>query len=320
MGGLRLDAAARDRLTVLVWTAAWRLVRLLPERLAYALFRLGADVAWRRRGRGVVQLERNLARAEPGAGPERLRELSRAGMRSYLQYWCDAFRLPDWSYDRSVRTVAVVDEWRVREPLAAGRGVVCVLPHMGNWDHVGAWATRTGMPLTTVAERLKPEEVYERFVGYREGLGMRILPLTGGDVDVLGALVEHAAGGGLVCLLGDRDLHRTGVPVQLLGEPTRFPPGPALVALRTGAALLPVTTHNEGRRLVVRLHPYVGPPATGTLAQKVRAMTQQVADVFGAAIAEHPEAWHMLQPVWPADLDDARRAALDGPGGERVAS
>jgi KDO2-lipid IV(A) lauroyltransferase len=299
--------------TYWLYAGAWAVVRRLPERVAYRLFDLVADVVWRRRPAAVLRLEANLRRARPEAGSAELRALSRAGLRSYLRYWCDAFRLPDWSHDRVVSTVRVVGEEHLRSSTGDGqRGVVGALMHMGNWDHAGAWASLTGVPVVTVAERLQPERLYERFVAYREGLGMEILPLTGGDRDVLDVLSQRLRAGRLVPLLADRDLRASGVEVQLLGEPTRMPPGPAMLALRTGAALHPVSIWPETvegwrrPRLVIRFHDEVPAPASGTTRAKVTAMTQEVADVFGAAIAEHPADWHMLQPLWLADLDPAR--------------
>jgi lauroyl/myristoyl acyltransferase len=298
-----------DELTYRLYAGAWAVVRRLPERVAYRLFDLVADLAWRRRGPSVRRLEANLRRARPGADEAELRALSRAGMRSYLAYWCDVFRLPDWDRDRVVSTVRVVGEEHLRASTGeGGRGVVAALMHMGNWDHAGAWATLTDVPVVTVAERLRPERLYDRFLAYREGLGMEILPLTGGDRDLTDTLAQRLRAGRLVPLLADRDLRSSGVEVQLLGEPTRMPPGPAMLALRTGAALLPVSMWHEaagaaaGRRLVIRFHDEVPAATTGTTREKVTAMTQQVADVFGRAIAEHPEDWHMLQRLWLADL------------------
>jgi len=307
----------REQLTYRLYAGAWALVRRLPEPVAYRLFDLVADLAWRRRGPSVRRLEANLRRARPGVDADGLRALSRAGMRSYLAYWCDAFRLPDWDRDRVVSTVRVVGEEHLRASTGeGGRGVVGALMHMGNWDHAGAWATLTDVPVVTVAERLRPERLYDRFVGYREGLGMEILPLTGGDRDVTDTLVQRLRAGRLVPLLADRDLRSSGVEVLLLGEPTRMPPGPAMLALRTGAALHPVSIWHEGTRgagvrptLVIRFHDEVPVATTGTTREKVTTMTQQVADVFGAAIAEHPEDWHMRQPLWLSDLDPERLAA-----------
>jgi phosphatidylinositol dimannoside acyltransferase len=301
----------REALTYRLYAAAWAIVRRLPERTAYRVFDVVADLAWRRHGRSVRQLEANLARAVPTADEAGLRDLSRAGMRTYLRYWCDVFRLPDWDADRVVSTVRVVGEEHLRASAGEGRrGLVAALAHMGNWDHAGAWATVTGVPVVTVAERLRPERLYARFLAYREGLGMEILPLTGGERDVLDVLSARLRAGRLVPLLADRDLRASGVEVELLGSRTTLPPGPAMLALRTGAALHPVSLwHEPGSqavpRLVIRFHDEVAPPAAGTTRERVTAMTQQVADAFGTAIAEHPSDWHMLQPLWPADLDRA---------------
>lgn len=298
----------RDRLTYWLYAGAWALVRRLPEAVAYRLFDLAAAFMWRRRGTSVARLQANLRRARPQASAPELAALTRAGLRSYLRYWCDAFRLPDWDADRVVSTVRVEGEHLMRANVGDGtRGAVAALMHMGNWDHAGAWATLTGAPVVTVAERLRPERLYERFVDYRQGLGMEILPLTGGDGDLVDTMSRRLRAGGFVPLLADRDLRTSGIQVDLLGEATRMPPGPAMLALRTGAALLPVSIWHEpgaGRvpTLVIRFHDPVDVPAEGRTREKVTAMTQQVADVFGDAIRAHPEDWHMLQPLWLADL------------------
>ena len=200
-------------MTYWLYAGAWAVVRRLPERVAYRLFDLVADLVWWRQVAAVRRLEANLRRARPAATPAELRALSRAGMRSYLRYWCDAFRLPDWSRDRVVGSVRVVGEEHLRSSTGEGaRGVVGALLHMGNWDHAGAWASLTGVPVVTVAERLQPERLYERFLAYREGLGMEILPLTGGDRDLVDVLARRLRAGRLVPLLADRDLRASGVP------------------------------------------------------------------------------------------------------------
>jgi lauroyl/myristoyl acyltransferase len=295
-----------DRLTLLGYTGGWSAVRHLPDRAAYAIFRSAADLAWRRRGPSVRRLEANLARAIGTTDPTVVRELARAGMRSYLRYWCDAFRLPDWTTDRIVSRVHVVGEENMRAPLAAGQGVIVALPHMANYDHAGAWACLTGAPVTTVVERLKPEGLFERFLAFREGLGMEILPLSGGQNDVFTTLAARLREPRLVPLLADRDLSRRGIEVRLLGQTTRMPVGPAALAVRTGAALLPTSLWYEGtepeHRLVIRFHAPVKPPDTARSADRIAALTQALADKLGNAIAAHPQDWHMLQPLFLADL------------------
>ena len=301
-----MKARLTDRLTLLGYTGGWSAVRHLPERAAYATFRSFADVAWRRRGPSVRRLEANLARALGTTDASTVREASRLGMRSYLRYWCDTFRLPDWTMDRIVSRVHVVGEDNMRAPLAEGRGVIAALPHMANWDHAGAWACLTGAPVSTVVERLRPEQLFERFVAFREGLGMEVLPLTGGQNDVFTTLAARLREPRLVPLLADRDLSRRGIDVKLFGEATRMPAGPAALALRTGAALLPTSLWYEGQepqhRVVIRFHDEVKPPDHSHRGERVAALTQAVADEIGPAIAAHAQDWHMLQPLFLADL------------------
>lgn len=300
---------ASSVLTYLVYSAGWRVVRLLPERAAYRLFELVADAAWRRQGRGVRRLERNLARVRPDLDAEGLRLLSRAGTRSYLRYWCDSFRLPDWSRERLLSSVRTVGLEPVRDALGRGEGVVMFLGHLGNWDHAGAWSTVALAPVTTVAERLRPERLFDRFVRFRERLGMTIIPLTGGS-DVFRTLMRTLRQGGFVPLLADRDLTEGGVEVQFFGEPARMAVGPAALAVQTGAALFAVGIHYEslaggGHGIVVTWSPRIDTSDVGTGRAAVTALTQRCADHLATQIAEHPQDWHMLQRVFVADLAPA---------------
>lgn len=310
----------RETLTAGAYLTGWRGVRLLPEAVAYSLFDVVADVAWRRRGPGVRRLEANLARVRPELDQAGLRELSRAGMRSYLRYWCDAFRLPGWTRTRLVGTVRTEGDVPVRESLSQGRGVVMALAHQGNWDHAGAWSALELARVTTVAERLRPERVFEAFLAFRQRMGMEILPLTGGKQNVFSTLVRRLRAGGFVPLLADRDLTAGGVGVQLFGQEARMAAGPASLAVVSGAALHPVSIHYE--RLprgaparwgtVIVFHPEVLRPGGGTRSQQVAAMTQACADSLAAGIAAHPQDWHMLQRVFAADLSSHRTAGAAG--------
>ncbi|WP_307717905.1 phosphatidylinositol mannoside acyltransferase [Streptomyces sp. V4I23] len=293
----------RDRLTDALYGLGWGAVKKLPEPVAAGLGRTIADAAWRRRGKGVLRLESNLARVVPDAGAERLAELSKAGMRSYMRYWMESFRLPNWNQERARLSFDPKDIHHLTDGLASGRGVVIALPHLANWDVAGIWVTRAlGIPFTTVAERLKPESLYDRFVAYRESLGMEVLPHTGGSA--FGTLARRLRDGGLVCLVADRDLSASGVEVTFFGETARMPAGPALLAQQTGALLLPVTLwYDETPVMKGRIHPPVEVPRSGTRAEKTSSMTQALADVFAEGIAEHPEDWHMLQRLWLSDLE-----------------
>ncbi len=304
--------SVQDSLVAWAYTAGWRAVRAMPHAAAARLFRFAADRATARRGPGVVQYARNLRRVlGDEASPESLHAVTAAGMRSYARYWLETFRLPSMDLDDVAQRA--LDGTTGMEHLDAavesGRGAVLALPHSGNWDVAGLMVCRRFGGFITVAERLKPESLYDKFVAYRESLGMEVLPLTGGTGSTSQLLQDRLREGKVVCLLGDRDLTSHGVPVDFFGERTRMPAGPAMLAALTGADLLPahLTYTDSG------WHNLICPPLRlpgERLAEQVREGTQLLADGYASGIEAEPADWHMLQPLWLADLPPERRAAL----------
>ncbi|RDI50534.1 phosphatidylinositol mannoside acyltransferase [Nocardia mexicana] len=308
----------KSALTDKAYAAGWRLVRALPERTARRLFDAGGNWAGRRANaathrEGVPnQLRRNLARVvgvDPMDVPD---DLIRDSMRSYARYWREAFRLPTMDHAALVKSPLMpmpLGIENLEQALAEGRGAVLVLPHSGNWDMAGVWLVQHHGGLTTVNERLRPESLFVRFVAYRERLGFEVFPLTGGEQPPFPQLADRLRHNKVVCLLGERDLTGRGVPVTFFGERTWLPAGAAKLAIETGAALLPVhtwfTTDADGRE---GWGMKVG--AAVDVSGGVAAATQTVADRFAENIAAHPADWHMLQPLWEADLSDARRARI----------
>ena len=303
-------SALKGRVTAASYATAWWLVCRLPESWGRWAFQQAGEIAWRRQGPAVQVLEANLRRViGPEPSGKELRALSRAGMHSYARYWFEVFRLPVISAERLVTDMRCEGEERIHAALASGRGAVLPLPHMGNWDQAGAWIIACGVPkFTTVAERLKPESLARRFFAFREGLGFEVLPATGG-VQRFGILAQRLRAGGLVCLPADRDITGGGIEVDFFGEKAHMMSGAAALALQTGAALMPVTLWFEGEEWRGHIHPEIPVPQAGAPAQKVAAMTQQLAAVWAADIGQHPEDWHMLQKVFAADLDAARLPA-----------
>ena len=296
-----------ERATEAGYAAGWRLVRALPDGLARKLFDMGADFS-ASSGGGPNQLRRNLARVlgvPPEAVPD---ELVQASVRSYARYWREAFRLPSMNLDAQAAVIdgCVSGREHLDAALAEGKGAVLALPHSGNWDMAGMWLVRYYGGLSTVAERLKPESLYQRFVDYRESLGFEIFPLSGGEAPPVALLSDRLRDNKIVCLLSERDLARRGVPVTFFGEPTRMAPGPAKLAIDTGAHLFPVHCYFDGDGWGFSIAPRID------VSQGLEQATQKLADVFAANIAQHPEDWHMLQPLWLADLSESRRARIEG--------
>lgn len=313
------------------FTFAWRNARKVPDPLLRGLFDAIADATWLLHGGGVRQLERNLARVRPGLAPRELRRLSRAGMRSYMRYYREVFTLPAWTPQQVTARVRVVGLDHLAVHLDGDRSPVLALSHQGNWDLAGAYATAHIAPVLTVAERLKPDELFEEFLAFRTSLGLEILAL--GDGDVFRDLVRGASRPGRIMpLLADRDLTHRGVEVDLFGHRARVAAGPAALAVSTGAPLVPAgifyeRLHGARRRaagspwgLVIRFFPRVDVPTDVPRSQRVAVATQGWVDTLSTALREHPEDWHMLQKVFVEDLDPERYAQTRAAAGEQGAS
>jgi phosphatidylinositol dimannoside acyltransferase len=300
----------RDRVTDAGFAAGWGAVKLLPEPVARGVFGAFGGRAARKQGAGVRQLRANLRVATGGRLSEaELGELTTTAMRSYARYWQEAFRLPRYPTERIVSNTRLPGIEHVDRARKDGRGVILALPHSGNWDAAAVWFIHYLQgPFMTVAERLKPESLYRRFLEYRESLGMRVVPLTGGERPSSAVLRDWVADGGSTCLLVDRDLGRQGVPVTFFGRATTMPSGPALLASQTGAALVPVVCRFREDGWEIAFAPEVPLDGGARLRDRVGAAMQGVADAFTAGIAERPEDWHMLARIWPDVPPDPPRS------------
>lgn len=308
----RWTGSATGALTVTGYRAGWGAVRRMPERSAYRLFEEIADLLHHRNSRSVQRLRSNYATVRPELDAAQLEALVKEGLRSYLRYFCDAFRLqlqtPE-SLDGMVELEDHGDD--IVAEVSAGRPLVGFLGHMGNWDLTGAWATYHFAKVTTIAERLRPEELFEEFLDFRESLGMTIVPLTGGAAPYA-AMRDALNAGGFVPLLADRDLTRHGVEVDLCGHRAKVATGPARLALETGAALHTIAIRYRPleSRAMQAITAHIGPrvevPDVADDAEKVRLMTQACIDVLGEQIRLHTADWHMMQRVFVDDLDPRR--------------
>ena len=284
----------KDNLSAYAYFAGWRIVRWLPERTAYRLAYAAADFVTKRKGKNVSRLRSNLQRTKPNMTELDLDLLLIDAMRSYMRYWCDTFRFPDWSPERVRETVSVTNEHLLLDAISAKTGVIVTLPHAGNWDHAGAYFCGKGINLVTVVEHLKPEKLFLKFLSYRQAMGMEVLPLDG---RVLGTLEQRLRQGALVALIADRDLSRSGIAVTFFGAPSRMPPGPAILALKTDAPLITAFVSYTETGIHIDFN-QVSLPASGSDEEKISHIVQDMAQQFEVGITAHPEDWHMLQRIW----------------------
>lgn len=293
------------------------------DRLAYVAYRAAAELAQRVPSQVGEPTARTLGRMLSMAQPERRRIVRRnieraygrrrselatrrsvaAAFESYGRYWLELFRLPTRP-DEVVSRFSIEGFECVEQAIADRTGAILALPHLGGWEAAGLWMTSQGHPLTVVVEKVEPPELFEWFVSVRRALGMEVIPL---GPDVATRALRTLRAGKALCLLSDRDLSGDGVEVEFFGERTTLPAGPALLALRTGAPLIPAATYfrpEGGHHTVVR--PPLDATRHGKLRDDIVELTQRLALELEELIRVAPEQWHMMQANWPSDRTDRR--------------
>jgi len=282
-------------LSFLLYFFAWKLFAALPEASAYRLARFIADLVTKQDSKGVKRLRSNYARIHPEYSESQLTSAVKAGMRSYLRYWADTFRLHTWSEKRLIDSVTVHNDHFLRDALTAGTGCIVSLPHSGNWDHAGAYYSKTGAPVVTVAEHLEPEKLFRKFLTFRESLGMEVLDASSHS---FGVLAQRLRQGRLIALVADRDLSKNGVAVSFCGHPARMPAGPALLSIQTGAPLITAFVAYDKKGITISFEEPIVIPDAGDRSEKVAIMIQESANRLERRLKETVVDWHMLQRIW----------------------
>jgi KDO2-lipid IV(A) lauroyltransferase len=290
-----------DRAVYAAYRAGAVLAQSLPFAVAEVLARGGGRVAARTMPgrRAMVERHQRRAAGRPLTDDE-LRARVQRTFDSYARYWLEMFRQPAEVRAGNIDRYVEVDGYEhIEAGLAAGKGTIFALPHLGGWEWAGAWIAGLGVDLLAVVEPVQPPELFEWFVDQRNAFGLDIVPL---GPDVSAKVSQALRDNRVVCLLCDRDLTGDGIEVEFFGERTTLPGGPATLALRTGAALLPVAAYfGEGRAHRARVLPPVPVERQGKVREDVTRITQALAYEFERLIREAPEQWHLLQPNWPSD-------------------
>lgn len=290
----------RGRVELLVYTRLGRALSALPEPAALAAAALVGEALFHLRPEARRVVTRNIRRV---VGTEldqsSLDRWVKRSFRAYARYWVEGARLAKTPASEIMQRVVTEGLVYLTDAMATGNGVVMALPHVGSWEYGGAYLALKGFPMTAVAERIEPPELFDYFVRERAAMGLTVIPL---GPDSGAAVVQRVRQGGLVGLLCDRDLNQNGIDVEFFGEITTMPAGPATVALRTGATLLVAAVYSgpgcDHRAVVL---PPIDTTRTGSFRSDVHRITQEIAIRFEGLIRQAPEQWHVFQPLWPID-------------------
>lgn len=285
----------------LLYRAGSAVARALPPPALGPVGDAAAWVATRTMDGRRTMVRRHQKRIRPELTEAQLDRAVDAVFRSYADYWIESFRLPGTPADVLAADIATEGFEHIRDAYDAGNGLITAMPHLGAWDFAAFWLTQVqDIKVTTVVERLEPPELAAWFIELRERLGMQIVPLDAGAAP---KVAKALADGRLLSLVCDRDVAGGGIEVEFFGERTTLPAGPATLALRSGAPLIPATCFLEGGTHRGVVLPPLDTERRGKLREDVARVTQDLAHALEQLIRLAPEQWHVLQPNWPSDRE-----------------
>ncbi len=302
---------ASGRASYLAYRGAAAVANAVPEPVARPIAEAaGRALAPFLGGRRRI-VARNQQRAAPGIEGRALRRAVSGTFASYGRYWLELFCLPR-DARVSVEPRFDAEGWEhIVAALDAGNGLILALPHLGGFDFAAAWLAGRGVAPVVVVEPVEPPELFEWFAGVREAIGMNVVPL---GPEAGPAVLRALKANRIVCLLSDRDLAGDGIEVDFFGERTTMPAGPATLALRTGAPLVPAGVYFRPRGgHFAKIGPPVSVQREGRLRDDVGRVTQDLARRFEELIRMAPEQWHLMQPNWPSDHVDDPTVATGAP-------
>ncbi len=302
---------------VVLYRSGAALARRLPQSVGAALTRAISRTAYRVLPERRFITERRLQRVcGPELQGEALAQAVRASFESYARYWFDGARIGDLDDAQVEAGFSHQGYHYIQEAIDSGTAPILALPHLGGWEWAGTWMARVpGYRVISVVEPLKPAQLFDWMVEERRRMGIDIVALGPEAVSVL---IRSLRAGQVVCLLADRQVGRGGVEVEFFGERTLLPGGPATLALRTGAAILPTAVYQDGPNHRGVVLPPVPAERQGRLRADVARVTQDLASALEELIRAAPEQWHLMQPNWPSDTEALQRFRQQRRGFDRV--
>jgi phosphatidylinositol dimannoside acyltransferase len=307
------DPPGRERmLPYYAYRGAESLVGVLPQAVSYWLGDRAADALLATGRHRFDGLRDNLRHVLPGIGNRPLERLVRRNIRNLTHCWVDVMEMSSRRTNLPSR-IDIESVEHIEAAMARGNGVVVASMHFGSWEVGLAGWNKMGRKMALLAEVLRPPKLFDRVVGARSTQGVHVIPIDTeamreGGVQVarrLGAasmreVFKVLRSGGVVAMALDRDLIGNGEPMDFFGQPAPIPIGAVEIAIRAGAAVVPIVLFRDRYRVHAVVYPEIRYAPEQPRDAEVRKTAQVLLRIFERAIREHPEQWHVLDPIWPA--------------------
>lgn len=292
--------------------AAEAMVRVVPHRLAYRIGDVAAEAVMRTAPQRFEGLRSNLRHVLPDADERTIERTARRNVRNLVRAWIDVLEMPH-KPGLMVSRLDIVDYHNLTAALARGRGAIVVSLHLGSWEHGIAAYNKAHGSMALLAEALDPPELFERIAKARNALGVKVIPIDlagmrSGDprtARMLGAsalrdVYKVLRDNGCVAIAMDRDIAGNGEPMEFFGAPAPIPVGVVELGIRTGAALVPIMLYRNGHRVDATVYPEIAYDAAAPRDAEVRRVATEALRLFEKIIRDHPDQWHVMDPIWPS--------------------
>jgi lauroyl/myristoyl acyltransferase len=272
------------------------LTGFVPPRLGYAgAWLVGSLAYYLMPGRRRTMAENYAPVLGKPVNDPAVRHVGELSYRNFVRYVFEFLRLPHETVEAIDERVGLHTDRDFEEALASGKGLVFVSAHFGNMDYAATALCKRHLPLTVVADALKPRQLMDHLVEFRGKKGVKVVYGAKAPRAVIEALKNNEAVGFLLDVGCDR---KEGVPVTFFGHRTMFPSGPALLALRTGAPIVVGYSLVVGDRIEAYSYPPIYYTPTGDKFEDARACSQLIANYFEDFLRRYPEQWYIFRPMW----------------------
>lgn len=268
---------------------------ILPLRLVYAIAVFLADLHYFFAFRDRRFVKANLKIIFPERENRQLRKISRMVFRNFAKYLVDFFRFEKLGRSYIDKNIKLKNLHYFDQALAAGKGVVVLTAHLGNWELGGVVLAQLGYPFWAVALPHKNIKVNDFFVSQRARKGVNVIAMG----KAIRSCISEIRNNHLVALVGDRDFTEKGIIVDFFGKPTRFPEGPAALSLMTGAAIIPgFMLRNPDDSFTLSIEKPVEFMPTGDKSKDLANLVKAYKNIFEDYIRRYPEQWYVFRRFW----------------------
>jgi KDO2-lipid IV(A) lauroyltransferase len=235
---------------------------------------------------------------KPTSDPE-VRRVARQAMRNFACYLRDVMIYPSLSVKELEQRITFHTEEHFTQALALGKGAIIVSAHFGNMDMPGALLARKFKPVTLVSETLRPQQLMDFLTRVRAAHNVILFPYDRAPRKIIEALKRNEMTAFLLDFGVTHHFDLVTVPVTFCSTPTRFPAGPAQLALLTGA---PIIVGHSRVSADGHIDVYTTPPIvvtrSGNRRKDMQETMQEIARRMEDFIRAHPDQWYIFRPMW----------------------